>query len=53
MGITGDAASSTQIDNMDRQILVSDEDIVAVEIQMDDILLMDFCQDAGQIDSYF
>ena len=28
-------------------------DILAVEIQMDNILLMDFCQDAGQLGSDF
>ncbi len=38
---------------MDRLLLVSDENIVAVKIQMDNILLMDLCQDAGQITSYF
>ena len=53
MGITGDAGSSTQIDDMDRLILIADEDILAVEIQMNNIPLMDFCQDAGQVDRYF
>ena len=53
MFITGDAGSSTQINYMYHLLLVSDENIFAVEIQMDNILLMDFSQDAGQIDGYF
>ena len=53
MGITGDAGRRTQIDDMKRLILITDENILAVEIQMDNILLMDFPQDTGQIDSYF
>ena len=52
--ITSSVASRTsQIDNLKRLTLITDEDIFAVEIQMDNILLMDFPQDTGQIDSYF
>jgi hypothetical protein len=36
---------------LDRQILIADEDILAVERQMDDILLMDFCQNTGSIET--
>ena len=53
MDITGGAGSRTEIDYMDRPLLVSDENIFAVEIQMDHILLMDVSQDAGQIDGNF
>ena len=53
MAITGVAGRTTQIDEIDRLTLIADQDILAVEIQMDNILLMDFCQDAGQIDGYF
>jgi hypothetical protein len=37
----------TKIDNMDRLLFVSDEYVLAVEIQMDNVLLMDSCQDTG------
>ena len=36
---------------MDRLLPVSDENIFAVDIQMDSILLIDFSQDGGQIDA--
>jgi len=38
---------------MDSLILIADENILAVQIQMDNILLVDFSQNAGQIDGDF
>ena len=45
--------SGAQIDKKKRAPFVFDEDIPAVQIQMDNVLLVDLCEDAGQVDGYF
>ena len=47
MATAVNAGSSTQIDDMDRLLLGSDEYVLAIEIQMDNILSMDSSQDPG------